>query len=145
MEVLPEDYVIDVSLAENNSLCGICILADSSFDSWILGDVFMRGWYNIHDATNKRMGFVPFINSSKTAPVTANTTPSAIMPIISIDADSTILGIDTTVFLTTIGIVAVLSCAVIFIVIYCNKAHSPATSMRNIVNYSAAEDKKSTI
>ena len=28
----------------------------------------MRGWYNIHDYENNRLGFVPFPGSSKTTP-----------------------------------------------------------------------------
>lgn len=40
----------------------------------------MRGMYNIHDADNKRMGFVPFIGSNKSLPVVSNTTPSTTMP-----------------------------------------------------------------
>ena len=47
-EVLPEDYVIDIGL---NS-CTLCFTAYYSLDEWILGDAFMRGWYNIHDHDN---------------------------------------------------------------------------------------------
>ena len=106
----------------------------------------MRGWYNIHDATNKRIGFVPFVNSSKAAPVTSNTVPSTVMPIITIDAESTILGIDTTVFLIAVGIIASLTCVAIIIVIYCNKVFFPPASKRNsIKNYSIADDSESKI
>lgn len=67
MTVTPDDYVIELS---NDGLtCGLCFTGYTSMTYWILGDAFMRGWYNIHDHTNKRMGFVPFTGSAKTKPV----------------------------------------------------------------------------
>ena len=71
MEVKPEDYLIDISIDDDRSLCAVCLEADPLADHWILGDAFMRGWYNIHDHENKRMGFVPFIGSTKSAPTPA--------------------------------------------------------------------------
>lgn len=47
-EVLPEDYLIDVSLASDGSVCALCLTSIDGFYEWILGDVFMRGYYNIH-------------------------------------------------------------------------------------------------
>ena len=49
---------------------------------WLLGDVFMRGWYNIHDHTTDggRMGFVPFSGSSKTAPEEKTSDPTTSGP-----------------------------------------------------------------
>jgi hypothetical protein len=32
---------------------------------WILGDVFMRGWYHVHDYETMRQGFVPTKLSGK--------------------------------------------------------------------------------
>jgi len=43
-EVLPEDYTIDFG----HDQCTLC-LSKSKDDMWILGAVFMRGWYHIHD------------------------------------------------------------------------------------------------
>jgi len=65
-EVLPEDYTVatDGGLDE----CAFCLQGTTGYSYWILGDVFMRGWYSIHDYENMRFGFVPFIGSSKTVP-----------------------------------------------------------------------------
>ena len=63
MEVTADDLSIDIY--SNQSFCSLCLMG-SDIDYWILGDAFMRGWYNIHDHTNKRMGFVPFSTSTKT-------------------------------------------------------------------------------
>ena len=43
-------------------------MAVDGYNEWILGDTFMRGWYNIHDQDNSRMGFIPFPDSDKTTP-----------------------------------------------------------------------------
>ena len=56
-----KDYVVPVNAI---GTCAFCLLADDS-GYWLLGDVFMRGWYNIHDYTNNRMGFVPYQGSTK--------------------------------------------------------------------------------
>jgi len=73
MTVLPEDYLVDVSADDDRSLCASCLTAQENADHWILGDAFMRGWYNIHDHENKRMGFVPFLGSNKSAPIPGQT------------------------------------------------------------------------
>lgn len=54
-EVRPEDYIV---LITTDNICGFC-LDGTTNNRWILGDAFMRGWYSIHDITNKQMGFVP--------------------------------------------------------------------------------------
>ena len=61
-QVLAEDYIVPVN---NVGTCAIC-LSESDDGYWLLGDAFMRSWYNIHDHTNGRMGFVPFTGSNKT-------------------------------------------------------------------------------
>ena len=48
MKVEGKDYVVPVNLAGD---CGFCLRTDDG-GYWLLGDVFMRGWYNIHDYTN---------------------------------------------------------------------------------------------
>ena len=65
-EVMPEDYTVatDKDLDE----CAFCLQSTTGYSYWILGDVFMRGWYSIHDYGNMKMGFAPFINSSKNVP-----------------------------------------------------------------------------
>ena len=47
-EVKAEDYSIEVA----TDICAMCITAVEGYDEWILGDTFMRGWYNIHDHAN---------------------------------------------------------------------------------------------
>ena len=54
--------------------CALCFHADRN-DEWILGDAFMRGWYNIHDHANNRFGFVPYRGSPKSPAIRAYTTP----------------------------------------------------------------------
>ena len=75
--------------------------ANDSIDKWLLGDAFMRGWYNIHDHDNLRIGFVPFTGSSKSVPETATTTPSAVLQqvdVTNVDNSFTILGLDSQLF-----------------------------------------------
>ena len=62
--VTADDYTIEVT----SSTCALCLTAFDGLDLWILGDAFMRGWYNIHDHGNLRMGFVPFSGSVKSKP-----------------------------------------------------------------------------
>ena len=62
--VLAEDYIVPVN---DHGTCVICLTEDDD-DYWLLGDAFMRSWYNIHDHANGRMGFVPFIGSNKQKP-----------------------------------------------------------------------------
>ena len=71
-EVTPDDYIIEIS----TGVCSLCFSGYTSIDYWILGDAFMRGWYNIHDHTNKRMGFVPFSGSAKSDPIVATSIPT---------------------------------------------------------------------
>jgi len=97
MEVHPDDYIIDVSA--NGTWCSVCISSVAGFNEWILGDAFMRGWYNIHDHDNWRMGFVPFVGSSKSAPETATSTPSATIPDITlVNVGTLIFGLDSVTF-----------------------------------------------
>lgn len=77
MEVLPEDYVIDMN--DGSGMCEICLNTQRGATDWVLGDAFMRGWYSIHDHENLRMGFTPFTGSPKLLPV-AGSTPSEALP-----------------------------------------------------------------
>ena len=65
MTVSPEDYIVDISWNSDGSNCAICM--DKDEYEWILGDAFMRGWYNIHDHDYARMGFAPYVGSHKPA------------------------------------------------------------------------------
>ena len=80
MSVMPEDYIVDISANSDGTICAICLEADKDAYEWLLGDAFMRGWYNIHDHENKRMGFVPYVDSHKSAAILADTTPSTSVP-----------------------------------------------------------------
>lgn len=91
----------------------------AGFDEWILGDVFMRGWYNIHDADNKRMGFVPFTGSSKSAAVVSSTTPSASMPTVESPIDSSISTETLYAILIIVGIAAAVTGGVVLAIVYC--------------------------
>ena len=53
--VRPEDYL------EEQPSSNDCLISLYSDDSgvWNLGLSFLRGYYSIHDYTNKRMGFIP--------------------------------------------------------------------------------------
>ena len=64
LTVLAEDYVVEVN---SFGTCAICLFGTDygAHNYWLLGDAFMRSWYNIHDHANNRMGFVPFIGSNK--------------------------------------------------------------------------------
>ena len=71
-----KDYVVPVNA---QGACAFCLLADDS-GYWLLGDVFMRGWYNIHDYTNNRMGFVPYQGSTKSKAEAKTSDPAIIDP-----------------------------------------------------------------
>ena len=69
-----EDYVY-----QDGDLCYVCI-DDSGDESWILGDAFMRGYYNIHDLTNMRMGFYSIDEKAKPVPKKASISPEKWLP-----------------------------------------------------------------
>ena len=60
----------------------------NSYDYWLLGDVFLRGYYSIHDASGKRLGLTPHI-TSKVGTIYSGTTPSDVY---KVPVDYTILG-----------------------------------------------------
>lgn len=64
-EILPEDYVLDVSLAGDESICMIGFTYQGDDEGWMLGDVFLRGFYATHDMDTKMMGFAPSSGSKK--------------------------------------------------------------------------------
>ena len=67
-EITPEDYLVE--LADN--ICAICMTGAETLDEWVLGSVLMRGYYNIHDHGNSRIGFIPYPGSHKSAPISVN-------------------------------------------------------------------------
>ena len=117
-EVTPEDYLIQHP--DDNSICFLCI-AGMDLDHWILGDAFMRGWYNIHDHENLRMGFVPHVGSSKSAPVQKTNDPATPLPVEETwtSGNGEVFGLTTEQFLTAASIAIVLSAVVILAVLFC--------------------------
>lgn len=63
LEFHPDDYVIEVT---NGNVTG-CVLGftASEMPYFLLGDVFLRGYYSVHDHTNDRIGFAPHATSKK--------------------------------------------------------------------------------
>ena len=116
MEVTAEDLSIDIY--SDNSRCSLCLSA-YDIDYWILGDAFMRGWYNIHDHTNLKMGFVPFADSAKEVPVLADSVPTTLLP--NVEAPSTgwyLFGMDAGTFLVVAALVVIITGTVVIIVIF---------------------------
>lgn len=64
-EILPEDYILDVSLAQDDSICMVGLTWQSDEEGWMLGDVFLRGFYATHDMDTKKFGFAPSAGSRK--------------------------------------------------------------------------------
>ena len=113
-EVTPDDYIIEIS----TGVCSLCFSGYNSIDYWILGDAFMRGWYNIHDHTNKRMGFIPFSGSAKSNPTEATSIPTTPLPLVDVFDRFRVFGIDTYTFLVLVIILGCCTCGCVFYVIY---------------------------
>ena len=64
LEAIPNEYLLDASVAQDRSVCVVGFIGNSD-DFWLLGDVFMRGFYSVHDMGNQKIGFVPHSNSDK--------------------------------------------------------------------------------
>ena len=92
-QVNVEDYVIDLSTSDSTwgTTCALCF---STYESeWILGDAFMRGWYNIHDHDNLRMGFYSINTAEKTAPEAQTSTPTTALPDVVISVSTNVFGL----------------------------------------------------
>ena len=71
LQILVDDYIIDTN--------GTCILgfSQNEDDYWLLGDIFLTGYYTIWDNidhTAAKIGFAPHITSLK-ADITSGSTP----------------------------------------------------------------------
>lgn len=51
LEAIPNDYLLDASEFNDRSVC-ILGFVQNNEDFWLLGDVFMRGFYSVHDMDN---------------------------------------------------------------------------------------------
>lgn len=69
LEMIPNDYLLDGTdlNVQDRSVC-ILGFVQNGDNFWLLGDVFMRGFYSVHDMDNQKIGFVPHSNSDKQAP-----------------------------------------------------------------------------
>ena len=83
----------------------------------------MRGWYNIHDHDNLRMGFVPFIGSEKSAAEAKTTTPSGSLPDVELTNVTTlILGMDSGTFILLVLVFFISTCCLACCLVYCMSA-----------------------
>lgn len=73
IQILPEDYVYDVSENGDRSVCHLAILKNT-LDYWLLGMPFYQGYYVIHNMgelqdngtyMNPTVGFAPHVDSKK--------------------------------------------------------------------------------
>ena len=80
MRVNTEDYVIDI----DGTTCTLCLQSYDGED-WILGDVFMRGWYNMHDLTNMKIGFHSINTKKKPHPKKATSVPTKKFPVVAFE------------------------------------------------------------
>ena len=63
-----DDYVVDISEAQDESLCMLLVaLGDSPFV--VMGLPLYAGYYAVHDDMRDRIGFAPLAGSSKNEPI----------------------------------------------------------------------------
>ena len=68
----------------------------------------MRGWYNIHDHGNLRMGFVPFSGSTKSVPTQSLTAPTTPLPLVDVNLDDLYFGMSLETFLVVCLVIILL-------------------------------------
>ena len=66
VEANPADYAIDISVAQDRSLCGIAI-SENNEDEIAFGIPLLRGFYAIFDIDGGRLGLAPSTLSTKIA------------------------------------------------------------------------------
>lgn len=75
IEFRPEDYLLDASDNNDRSFC-IFAFTQNTDEFWLLGDVFYRGYYVIHDDLNAKIGIAPHSTSHKKALLHTDYIPS---------------------------------------------------------------------
>ena len=104
-----KDYLLPLDELNIPNECVICLYhEEEDIDKWMLGDVFLRGWYSTYDYKNKKMGFAPHATSTKDPIVKANGIPEEFLP-----KDST----STMLIIVIIIVVVVVALSVTFIVL----------------------------
>ena len=79
----------------------------------------MRGWYNIHDHTNLRMGFVPFSGSVKTVPTLSTVAPTTPLPLVDVNLDNLIFGMTLETFLVVCLVIILLIAMITICILAC--------------------------
>lgn len=74
LELTASDYVIEFGMSGGESICFLGITGQDN-DYALFGDVFMRGYYSVHDIDNSRVGFAPYQGSYKSK-IKAGTDPN---------------------------------------------------------------------
>ena len=64
IEVLPDDYIIDVSQRGDRSLCHMLIVANTE-DYFLMGLPLFQGYYSHHNMDYMTIGLIPHYLSSK--------------------------------------------------------------------------------
>ena len=75
LELRSEDYLIDASDAGDRSLCMFAFTQNTD-EFWLLGDVFYRGYYVIHDDVGAKVGIAPHSTSMKRALIHTDEKPT---------------------------------------------------------------------
>lgn len=103
----------------------------------------MRGWYNIHDKDNDRMGFYSLDTAVKPKPTAALSTPTATLPSVTINvpvADTFLIwGINGYLFLGTLSYTIVMAVMITLAILFCNYL------TRVTSKASATEDSEKTV
>lgn len=78
IQVLPDDYLIDVSPRGDRSICHLLILANDA-DYFLLGLPLFQGYYAHHDMESAAIGLIPHTTSAKHLVKRASVYPSTML------------------------------------------------------------------